>query len=63
MIMTKVVTISIKIYGKDINKGPVSNQNVNGSIQDLNFTNCIQKLSPKAWKTLFEFDEEFYRKG
>ena len=32
-------------------------------IQDLNASNCVEKLSAEDWNILFEFDEEFHRKG
>jgi hypothetical protein len=30
---------------------------------DLNADNCVDKLSGEDWNILFEFDEEFHRKG
>lgn len=30
---------------------------------DLNSENCVEKLSAEDWNILFEFDEEFHRKG
>jgi len=30
---------------------------------DLNADNCVEKLSAEDWNILFEFDEEFHRKG
>ena len=32
-------------------------------IEDLNAENCIDKLSAEDWNILFEFDEEFHRRG
>jgi len=32
-------------------------------LEDLNENNCLERLSTHAWKTLFEFEEENYRKG
>ncbi|KAL4432998.1 hypothetical protein ABPG74_005371 [Tetrahymena malaccensis] len=37
-------------------------KNIN-DIQDLNYENCLEKLSPENWEVLFETDEEFYRRG
>jgi len=33
------------------------------NITDLNSDNCLTKLSVEDWNILFEFEEEFYRKG
>ena len=33
------------------------------NIVDLSWENCVQKLSPEEFNILFEFDEEFHRKG
>ena len=30
---------------------------------DLGPDNCIEKLSQEDWNILFEFDEEYHRKG
>jgi len=30
---------------------------------DLNSDNCLEKLSTQDWNILFEFDEEFHRRG
>ncbi len=32
-------------------------------IEDLNADNCIDKLSAEDWNILFEFDEEYHRRG
>ena len=33
------------------------------NILDLNVDNCIERLSQEDWQILFEFDEEYHRKG
>ena len=32
-------------------------------IVDLNADNCVEKLSVEDWNILFEFDEEYHRRG
>ena len=35
----------------------------NANLVDLNADNCLDKLTAEDWNILFEFDEEYYRKG
>ena len=33
------------------------------SLNDLNYQNCVERLTPEDWNILFEFDEENQRRG
>ena len=52
-----------KIYKKEVEKAPINIPNNWFNIVDLNYQNCLEKLNSQHWKTLFEFEEEFYRRG
>ena len=46
--------------------GTESKKYLSKNIQDvmeLNETNCLELLSPEDWNILFEFDEEYFRRG
>ena len=61
--MTKIENDE-KIYGSSKkDKLSLTFSKTQQSICDLNFNNCLQKLDPNTWTMLFEFEEEFYRKG
>ena len=58
-VKTKTIE-SLKRYNYNINKTEYKKKE---DIQDLSADNCVEKLNPEDWKMLFEFDEEYHRKG
>ena len=46
-----------------VNEKPTYQSKNIHDLQDLDYDNCLTKLSPEDWVVLFETDEEFYRRG
>jgi len=46
-----------------LQKRPVRKFGKKEYIHNLNLDNCIGKLSAEDWNIIFEFDEEYHRRG
>ena len=52
-----------KIYGNGQEKEPINCPNIVQNLHALEYSNCVERLSAQSWNTLFQFEEENYRRG